>query len=143
MPLLIFLTALSFSLGFGARYAAEHYLTKTIVLLDPYVSLQLASNPGVAFSMQLGPLQPLVVGAALLLFMWMAYRMKHVTLAQFAFGFILGGAIANIVDRLKDGLVTDYFRVMSFPIFNVPDAFITVGVILLILEETILKKREY
>jgi signal peptidase II len=143
MPLLFLLTILSFLAGYGARYAAETWLTNPIVLYEPYLFLQLATNPGVAFSMYLGPLQPLVVGLALLLFMWMGYKMSHITLAQFGFGFILGGAIMNIVDRLDDGLVTDYIRVMSFPIFNVPDALITIGVVLLLLEETIFKKREY
>lgn len=52
-----------------------------------------------------------------------------------AFSFILGGAFGNIIDRLARGYVTDfihlYVKNLSWPIFNVSDSFITVGVLLL------------
>jgi signal peptidase II len=49
------------------------------------------------------------------------------------FGMQLGGALGNLVDRLtKEGRVTDYISIGTFPVFNVADASITVGTILLI-----------
>ena len=51
-----------------------------------------------------------------------------------AFGLIIGGALANIADRLPDGLVTDYIQVGTFPVFNLADSCITVGAVLLIFE---------
>ena len=48
---------------------------------------------------------------------------------------ILGGAIGNMIDRIRLGYVTDflYFKLIDFPVFNVADIFVTVPVILLIL----------
>ncbi len=43
-----------------------------------------------------------------------------------------GGAIGNLVDRVAQGTVTDYISVGSFPVFNVADACISVGVALLV-----------
>ena len=52
---------------------------------------------------------------------------------------IMGGAIGNVVDRMMHGYVVDFFdfhvRNMHFPAFNVADAAITIGAILLILDE--------
>ncbi len=47
---------------------------------------------------------------------------------------IVGGALGNVIDRIRDGAVTDFFQVGGFPIFNVADSFITVGVGVLLLE---------
>lgn len=54
----------------------------------------------------------------------------------------LGGAIGNLVDRLTIGHVTDFISVGSFPVFNVADSAITVGVFVLILGVWIQEKRE-
>lgn len=52
-----------------------------------------------------------------------------------SFSFILGGAIGNLIDRIRIGYVVDFldfhFRNYHFPTFNVADSFITCGVILL------------
>jgi len=45
----------------------------------------------------------------------------------------LGGAAGNLIDRLRGGKVTDFISVGVFPVFNVADAAITVGVIILLL----------
>ena len=50
-----------------------------------------------------------------------------------AFALILGGAIGNIVDRIRLGFVVDFFDLRWFPVFNVADSCITIGVILLLL----------
>ena len=64
----------------------------------------------------------------------LAYRERKHALAQIAFGLIIGGAVGNIIDRIPDGLVTDYFQVGTFPIFNVADSAITIGAALLLLD---------
>ena len=48
---------------------------------------------------------------------------------------ILGGAVGNMIDRIRLGYVTDflYFKLIDFPVFNVADIFVTVPVILLII----------
>lgn len=46
---------------------------------------------------------------------------------------MLAGAIANLVDRAVDGVVTDYLHTGWFPTFNLADVFITVGGAVLVL----------
>ena len=49
-----------------------------------------------------------------------------------AFGFLLGGSLSNLVDRLRQGYVTDFLDPKYWPAFNLGDVFITIGVIALI-----------
>ena len=44
---------------------------------------------------------------------------------------LLGGALGNIIDRLRDGAVTDFVKLPHWPAFNVADSAITVGVVVL------------
>lgn len=52
------------------------------------------------------------------------------------YGLLLGGAIGNLIDRIINGYVIDMFRLtfMNFPIFNVADMALSIGVILLIIQ---------
>jgi signal peptidase II len=54
---------------------------------------------------------------------------------QAGYGFILGGALGNGIDRFFAGEVVDFldFRLIQFPIFNLADVFINVGIVLLLL----------
>lgn len=56
-------------------------------------------------------------------------------LSQVAYGMLIGGALGNFIDRILQGYVVDMFRLlfMQFPIFNVADIALTLGVILLII----------
>ena len=56
-------------------------------------------------------------------------------------GLMLGGAIGNLIDRFTQGYVTDFISVGSFPVFNVADSCVTVGVGLLVLA-TILEENK-
>ena len=65
--------------------------------------------------------------------------------SSWALALILGGAIGNVVDRLLHGHVIDFIQVHAggwyFPSFNVADSAITVGAVLLILDELIRVRR--
>ncbi len=89
----------------------------------------------------------LLIGMALivLLVFWFSFRDQARTsiLVRVAFGMILGGAIGNIIDRLHLRYVVDFvdfYRIWP-NIFNVADACITVGVILLILSSLATRRR--
>jgi len=55
------------------------------------------------------------------------------SLADFALGLILGGAIGNLIDRLRFGCVIDFLDFKVWPVFNIADSAITIGVFLLII----------
>jgi signal peptidase II len=122
------------ALSWAAAACAEAFLTR-VPLLGTFAGLQLSHNPGVAFGMHFpSPVQELLIGSALVAVTLLAYRERKHALAQIAFGLIIGGAVGNILDRIPDGLVTDYFQVGTFPIFNVADSAITIGAALLLLD---------
>lgn len=114
--------------------AADSLLTERISLIGSFAGLQYTLNPGVAFGITFPPLlQVSLIAIALLAVVWMARGVRDRT-ETIAYGLILGGGLANIVDRLPDGVVTDYFQVGTFPVFNVADCCITVGVLMLLIE---------
>jgi signal peptidase II len=63
-------------------------------------------------------------------------------LMRFAIALQLGGALGNLIDRIHFGPVTDFISVGEFPVFNVADSCITIGVGLLILSMWISERRE-
>jgi signal peptidase II len=48
-----------------------------------------------------------------------------------ALGLVLGGSIANLIDRVRLGHVTDFLDLVAWPAFNLADAFIVIGVAIL------------
>ena len=123
----------AFLASYGGRFLAEFFLERPIPLIGQFASFSLIENRGVAFGIALPPLlQHLLIGGALLIVLVLAWRARHDRVSALGFGLILGGAFANIIDRIGDGLVTDFIRIGSFPTFNIADSGITVGVLLLI-----------
>jgi signal peptidase II len=55
-------------------------------------------------------------------------------LVRLALAMQLGGALGNLVDRLTEGTVTDFISLGSFPVFNLADACISLGVALLLID---------
>jgi signal peptidase II len=94
-------------------------------------------NRGMAFSLLWGRTDMLVAAAFIVIgvILYALYRRrKGVTLLYgLSLTLPLGGAIGNLIDRIKDHYVTDFldFKLINFPIFNVADAAITVGIFLL------------
>jgi signal peptidase II len=140
--LLWIVTIGSFIFSYLSKMAGDAYLGERVRILGDFVTLQLAHNPGVAFSMNLGgALQTPLILLALAFVTYLAVRSDRTTLGMWGFGLIIGGALGNVADRLPDGLVTDFVRVGSFPVFNVADSCITVGVVLLLAEMVLRKKK--
>ncbi len=106
-------------------------LTAAVPILGTWVRLEHVENPGIAFSIALPrTVLPVVLGIAFVAILSLAVRAKS-QLERVAYGAILGGALANIIDRLPDGFVTDVFAVRGFSVFNLADAFITLGALAL------------
>lgn len=124
----------SFVFGLVITWAVRSYLDTPVLIIGDWFVLRHAENPGIAFGMRIpSPWQEILIFGALALVAFIA--VKSVTqFSRFAYGLIIGGALANVFDRFSDGMVTDYFSVGTFPIFNVPDSCITIGVALLLVE---------
>lgn len=102
------------------------------------VTLRHVHNPGVAFG-QLSQAGPLLIVAALLAAAGiLAYRVRLSRLGgpvhpllNIGLALPWGGAVGNLVDRLRLGKVVDFFDLGWFPVFNLADSAITVGAVLL------------
>jgi signal peptidase II len=103
-------------------------------------------NPGAAFGLMAARSSafrnPFFVGISILAIGFIIYYrhrgLRSHSLAAFALSLILGGALGNLVDRLRLGMVVDFLDVHYFqyhwPAFNVADSAITIGVSLMMLE---------
>lgn len=124
--------------------AADIWLSERFALLGGFAGLQYSLNPGIAWGIRLpAGVQEVLIGLALLAVAYMAYQSskeQESSRTQIAYGMILGGGVANIVDRLQDGFVTDFFQIGTFPIFNTADSFVSIGVALLFWEALCSKK---
>ena len=114
-----------------------------LVEVLPFLALYRTYNTGVAFSMFsfIGDKGLILVSLAVIAFvLYLASRTAagHV-LARIGFALIIGGAVGNIIDRSVFGHVIDYVLfhtpVWSFAVFNLADAFITVGAVFVIADE--------
>jgi len=100
--------------------------------------LTYVTNTGAAFSLFTGKVEwlrwlSLLVSLLLMAWAWFGPPMK--TLEQLGYGFILGGALGNGIDRFFAGRVVDFldFRLIHFPVFNFADVFINLGIICLLI----------
>ncbi|MCZ7559160.1 MAG: signal peptidase II [Burkholderiaceae bacterium] len=123
------------SLSFGER----------IAVVPGLFDLTLVYNRGAAFSFLAGAsgwqrwfFTGLGIAAAIFI-VWLLARHGSQRLFAFALSLILGGAIGNVIDRVVHGQVVDfllvYWQRWHWPAFNVADSGITVGAVLLIVDE--------
>ncbi len=120
---------------------------KPVPVVDGLWDWQLALNKGVAFStLQELPhaqiLLSLLAAAMLIGIGFVAWRTRptdpRVGMKLAALALIAGGALGNLIDRIRDGAVTDFIRWRvgdhMWPIFNVADAALLIGVVLLLIQ---------
>jgi signal peptidase II len=74
----------------------------------------------------------IVILVALVALGWYFLTHLDVPLIWLPTGMLLGGALGNVLDRLREGAVTDYLKLPGWPAFNLADVCITVGVVLLL-----------
>lgn len=111
--------------------------------LSPFFDLRMVWNQGVSFGLlragseiERWALVALQAGIAGVFFWWL--RTSTRTLTATALGLVIGGALGNVIDRIRFGAVVDFldFNGLWFPwVFNVADAAITIGAVCLILDE--------
>jgi signal peptidase II len=102
--------------------------------LVAFVKLVNVRNSGVAF----GQLQNagVIVSVVIVLAVaaLLAYFARHATRPWIWLptGLLLGGALGNVVDRVREGAVVDFIKLPHWPAFNVADSAITIGVVVLV-----------
>ncbi len=104
--------------------------------LAPYARIVHWHNSGVAFGLfqQAGKsfsVLPILVSLVIIYYFFQVPR--HEWPLRLAMGMQLGGAVGNLIDRLRFGYVTDFISVGNFPVFNIADSSVSVGVAVLIL----------
>lgn len=116
----------------------------------PFLGLYRTYNTGIAFSMlssfgDTGLIIVSIVVSAFVIFLATRTEPEQV-LARTGFALIVGGAIGNLIDRSVYGHVIDYILFhtpsWSFAVFNLADAFISVGAVLIILDEFVGWRRQ-
>jgi signal peptidase II len=118
---------------------------ESIPILDGFVSIVHARNPGAAFSFLAdapawfrGPFFIAITVTAIAVLFYVISRLpREDRLMRIALGGVLGGAVGNLIDRLIYGEVTDFidvhWRSYHWPAFNVADSSITIAVSAVIL----------
>lgn len=115
----------------------ENYIIKVI---PNFFSIYYLKNTGAAFSILQDSTPFLVILSALILLVLNNYIDKEKDLnkiSEISLGMVIGGIFGNMIDRIINHSVTDFisFRIFNynFPVFNIADIGITVGVFLLLI----------
>ncbi|MEP7223875.1 MAG: signal peptidase II [Actinomycetota bacterium] len=108
-------------------------LGDSVDIIGPF-SIRHVQNSGIAFGL-FGSRTALVIGvtaATVGLMLWFfAHSGRRHPVFPVALGLVVGGSIANLIDRVRLGHVTDFLDLVAWPAFNLADTFIVVGVAIL------------
>ena len=125
-----------------SKHLALTYLNhSTPIEFIPFIDFYLTFNSGIAFGfLDLGSRvmsnMLTLAGTLIIVYMMVLLKNENDKTKKLALSIIIGGALGNIFDRLPDGYVTDFLHLkinnFSFFIFNIADASITIGAVLLI-----------
>ncbi len=110
-----------------------------VEIIPGFFHLTYAKNTGAAWSMFSGYPQILgiISAAAVIAMVWYVTTKKPEKLVTFAIGLMAGGAVGNLIDRMFLGYVRDFLNFYifgyDFPIFNIADSALCIGVFLLLI----------
>lgn len=116
-------------------------------IIKNFFYLTYTHNTGAAFSILTGQRILLILVAIIILIILFNYLIKNKVEEKkdkIAFSLIIGGSLGNLIDRIVRGYVVDFMDVKifgyNFPVFNLADSFILIGVLLLVMT---LSRKEY
>ncbi len=113
---------------------------QSIEILGDYIRLSHVRNTGASFGLFPGNTYTLIAvsSAAVLVVLYLATRSRGRRAPMAFLGLILGGALGNLYDRVRLGEVVDFIDVglgsHRWPVFNVADVAVTIGVLLMLIE---------
>ncbi|MFT4465217.1 MAG: signal peptidase II [Sodalis sp. (in: enterobacteria)] len=138
------LVVLALDLGSKQWVMVYFWLGESVPVI-PFINFTYAHNPGAAFSFladkggwQRWAFSAIAVIIAVVLLVMMYRSDKRARLSNAAYAMIIGGALGNLFDRMVHGVVIDfidfYVGDWHWPTFNVADAGICIGAVLIVLE---------
>lgn len=108
---------------------------RSVTIVKGLLYITHVRNKGAVFGLFSGKQTLFIVATLLSICLIVFYYVKMretLFVLNTALGLELGGAIGNLIDRLSRGWVTDFIHVRDFPVFNIADSAIVVGVVLLL-----------
>ena len=121
------------------------------IVVLPFFDMVMVWNPGISYGLfpagsSVGAIILIVLSlVAVVALSWWLAKAERVILAV-GLGLVIGGALGNVIDRAIYGAVADFFHFYAFGhdwyVFNVADAAITVGVVVLLLEAFVRPEKE-
>ena len=144
--LLLILSVVGLDQATKALLVRSIELHDSVPLVDGWLSLSRVHNRGAAFGLLSDwdlPQQPwllslLSIAALIAIAVYFVRLPATARLPRFALALVLGGAIGNLIDRVRLGYVVDfiraYWRQHQWPDFNLADSAITIGVTLLVFD---------
>jgi signal peptidase II len=107
-------------------------------LFKPIIQIIYTPNYNIAFSLPLPFVLVIVIVISALAFLsylwWYSFKLRNLKLL-FAISLVIAGALSNLIDRFTLGFVVDYVNIHIWPIFNLADCLIVVGVLVYIISE--------
>ena len=121
------------------------FLGQSVTVIKNIFHISLVHNTGIAFGIFKGK-TPLFIILSVIVIIYVTLRSvlraeQYLFSKHLAMGLILGGAFGNLLDRLRLGYVVDFLDFRIWPVFNIADSAITIGIILLAVELFIKPKK--
>ncbi len=137
------------SLGFFDWITSTNRLPFTSIEVTPFFNIVMVWNQGISFGLFQSDTPYFLIGLALAISALFGVWLSRATgwLQAISLGLVIGGAIGNVLDRLRFGAVADFldFHALGwhYPAFNVADMCIVIGIALLVFDGLFLEaKRE-
>lgn len=138
--LIILLVILFILIDQVSKYLIINNLHERLTIIKNFFYLTYTKNNGAAFSILTGKRLFLILITILIIVGIIYYIRKNNIkdkLSIISFSLILGGSLGNLIDRIVRGYVVDFISVKisnyNFPIFNIADSFICIGIFILVL----------
>lgn len=135
-------TTIFFLIDISSKYIISKIVTlgNSIDIIKDFLRISYVKNTGAAFSILDGnTLLVTIIGIVIIIMIiWYLYKNKvNKMIDKIGYSLILGGSIGNLFDRVCYGYVRDFIDIQigeyNYPIFNLADSFIVIGVILLLI----------
>lgn len=150
MRIIILISILTLSIDILTKQLVINFMIEhqSISIIKNFFSITFAKNTGVAFSLLEGKV-PLVIIMTSIIIILILKNIKTTNSNKYeiiCYGLIIGGALGNLIDRIIYGYVIDFldFNLFgySFPIFNLADTAIVIGILTLIILNFIESRNE-